>query len=136
MTKKKSSKLTAELLFCDDVRQEKTGKHILVGVYDEKLIVESPSQLDLMMFLRVRGLKQGLHDIAFKLTGAAEGNLKGEGKIEVGDDSKHVTLVTPKARIFVDANCELAFELELDGELVPTHGLSVIIAPKPPPLEP
>lgn len=49
-------------VFCDDIRQEISGKHILVGVYGSDLVPSNlPADITLSFWVRIRGLSEGKH---------------------------------------------------------------------------
>lgn len=66
--KTKSGPIVRYALICDDVREEKSGKETLVGVYNEKIIVKSlPTLLPKLCFrIRITQIRRPL-DIALSL---------------------------------------------------------------------
>ena len=60
---------SGEIIFCDDVRQETTGKFIIVGVYIDSIILAAPiDPLYLAIVLRLRGLEQGQHRVTLRFS--------------------------------------------------------------------
>lgn len=90
------TQITADVLFCDDIRQEVTGKFIFIGVYSGDLLPQSiPSTFGLAMFLRVHGLPNGKHWFHLVVT-YPDGSIFLEQKDQIETASQE----TPMALIF------------------------------------
>jgi hypothetical protein len=63
-----------ETLFCDVVRVESSGKHLLVGVYasDSMFVPLIPGALSITAFTRVSEIPAGHHDIQMQFFSSAE----------------------------------------------------------------
>lgn len=78
-----------EILFCDDIRQEVSGKHILIGVFGTDVVPSRlPGNLPIAFYLRVFGLTKGDHEFKFTIQSETK-DWKGEieGKTTVLLDS-------------------------------------------------
>lgn len=74
-----SEQLRYDLIFCDDVRQEVNGKHLLVGVYGPEMIFkEFPAHTMLAIFHRIHNLPDGEHKYKLRMAG-----LGGEKDFEI-----------------------------------------------------
>ncbi|MDX8526306.1 hypothetical protein RFM68_17540 [Mesorhizobium sp. MSK_1335] len=60
-----------DALFCDDIRQEITGKHILIGVYGGDIVpsVPFPHVTPVSIWTKIVGLPLGEHTFRFKIIG-------------------------------------------------------------------
>ena len=59
----------ASVVFCDDIRQEVSGKFILLGVYTAEIVChQAPANLTLSTYIQLSGLSSGIHHIAAKVT--------------------------------------------------------------------
>lgn len=87
------TKWRAETVFCDDIRQEITGKHILIGVYGADLVPGIlPATFPIGMWIRFSGLQVGRHKFEMRLldpTGRQAGTLNGETDV-MSDDAPTV----------------------------------------------
>ncbi len=79
----------AETVFCDDIRQEITGKHILIGVYGADLVPSIlPTAFPIAIWIRVWGLQPGNHQFEMFLidpSGREAGKLSAETNVETSD---------------------------------------------------
>lgn len=80
------------VILCDDIRREDNGKAFIIGVYSGDIVVQSPANLGLSLWLQGRALK-GATSIAAQLKFAGEKDLASESsvpvdslKLEPGDD--------------------------------------------------
>ncbi|WP_138509617.1 hypothetical protein [Maricaulis alexandrii] len=56
-----------DAVFCDDIREEKSGKHVLVGVYPEAVGFDSlPKTVNLSAFVTFRGLVEAKFEVKFR----------------------------------------------------------------------
>jgi hypothetical protein len=56
------SSISADVVFCDEIRQEITGKFLLIGVYPADLVLATmPAAFPMGMLIRVHGLEPGQH---------------------------------------------------------------------------
>ena len=71
--------VTESVVLCDDIRQENTGKAILIGVYSGDIVISSiPARLGISLWLQGRATESA-HDLSVRalLYGAApEGSAK------------------------------------------------------------
>ncbi len=58
----------AEVLFCDDIRIEQSGKHILIGVYPSDLVVpQIPFVLPVALWIRVHEMDAVINDAMIEI---------------------------------------------------------------------
>lgn len=87
--------IIADTVFCDDIRTENNGKHILIGVYGSDLVPGAmPSAFPIALWIRVEGVPLG--KAAFRLEIEMPGGnnnvvLQGEG--ERRDSDRPVIMV-------------------------------------------
>lgn len=62
--------MSANVIFCDDIRIEETGKQLLIGVYPNGIALAGilPSVIRIVAWLQVFGLKAGDHELVLTLT--------------------------------------------------------------------
>lgn len=79
----------AETVFCDDIRQEITGKHILIGVYGGDLVPGIlPATFPIAIWVRFWGLQAGRHSFEMRLfdpNGRQTGALGGDTDVMASD---------------------------------------------------
>lgn len=78
--KRKDYEVTS-LVVCDDARQEISGKWILIGVYNEAIIVKQfPARILRLVFRVTANVTQVANEVLFKLV-QKDGSEKGRGKM-------------------------------------------------------
>lgn len=106
------------VVFCDDIRQEGNGKHILIGVYSGSLtpIDPFPNVFYVSAFVRVVGLEGGLHSFSFRMIGT-DGSEAAEtgGEIHVDPNLRVTILALRGLQIVIGGAGLLKAELALDG---------------------
>ena len=71
-------------ILCDDIRQEKSGKFIMIGVYARDIgLIQSPAHLSLSLMVGLEASAPGIQEIYFN--GYLNGNLtmKSKGQLNV-----------------------------------------------------
>jgi hypothetical protein len=68
--------MQGNVVFCDDVRVEGSGKHILIGVYPNGMGISGnfPTSVRLVAWLHMTGIPSGRHKIEFFLQGPGSPN--------------------------------------------------------------
>jgi hypothetical protein len=121
------------VFFCDDIRQEVTGKHLLVGVYSGDLIPASvPSTFPLCVLVRVQGIK-GHHRFRAKMTspdGSIAMDIEDDFDMPPAGDGFPLTFVG--ATIQVDGPGDITMEIALDDGVPETIGTLKVYIPPPP----
>ncbi|RYE41672.1 MAG: hypothetical protein EOP24_35940 [Hyphomicrobiales bacterium] len=92
-----------DAVFCDDLRQEINGKHILIGVYGGSLIPSTlPAQLAICVWLRVTPPIAGPHRFKLGLrTDAGEAGVQGDLDFAPTSDSHPIAIATGQIPITV-----------------------------------
>lgn len=81
----------AETVFCDDIRVEANGKHILVGVYGVDLVPSAlPAVFPIGLWIRFWGIPEGRHQFHLRLL-----NPSGEESAGFGGDTEVVRSDAP-----------------------------------------
>ncbi|MEO9168126.1 MAG: hypothetical protein ABI230_06965 [Aestuariivirga sp.] len=76
------------IIFCDDIRVERNGKYIVIGVYGDVLVPRIlPQTLNLSVFLRIWDLPVGRHKLAFTLSVDGKANPAQPFEINVVPDT-------------------------------------------------
>lgn len=110
----------AHVIFCDDIRQEITGKFFLIGVYSGEIIVHvSPASFSVGTWISIEGLEQGSHDLKCKVffQDSDGERLVGEmsAALDVKGDDFAVVIAPTGLPLQVDRSGSLVAKLEFDG---------------------
>jgi hypothetical protein len=120
--------LRFEILFCDDVRQEANGKHILIGVFGADILPTMlPGVLPLAIYLRVFGMTKGDHHFRITLT-TNDGDLLGEieGRTTVFDDTTASIFPFSAVAIHIEKPVAIVVNFSLNGsDLIPIGGINI-----------
>lgn len=110
--------LTADVIYCDDVRIEATGKHILIGVYSVDMVVgvPFPAVVGLTVYLRLWGLTAGQHkvDLTISPPGAPATEMK-DGTIEITNERVPLTAPIGPIPLQIGAPGEIVTSIVVDG---------------------
>jgi len=104
------------VVFCDDIRQEVSGKHIIVGMYSGDLIPETiPTSFPMSIMIRVQGLT-GKH--SFQVTVSSPGGKHGGtmgGEMDVPEYVAAFPLIFVGVPVQVDEYGDITVDVSLDG---------------------
>lgn len=107
---------------CEDIRQEKNNKHILIGVFGPDISVsEMPGTIVLRYFVQLlpdelRGTPHFKIEISQKYKNGTK-KLIARGSAELQKrESAAMTVATPQIPIQLDQPCEIRFRLREDGK--------------------
>jgi hypothetical protein len=110
--------LEADVIYCDDVRIEATGKHILIGVYSVDMVVgvPFPAIVGLTVYLRLWGLTAGQHiiDLTVSPPGAPAVEMK-DGTIEITNELAPLTAPIGPIPLQIGAPGEILTSIIVDG---------------------
>ncbi|MFD9902608.1 DUF6941 family protein [Mesorhizobium sp. NPDC059025] len=123
--------LRFEILFCDDVRQEASGKHILIGVFGTDILPSNlPGVLPLAMYLRVFGMTKGDHHFRITLV-TSDGDWRGEidGQTRVMDDTTASIFPFGAIPIHIEKPGAIIANLSIDGSNAVPIGSITVRAP-------
>lgn len=103
-------------LFCDDIRQEMSGKFILIGVYSGEMNVNNgPTTLPLSMWVDITGLPAGKQKLNFtvrKHVGTQRTEIaRMDVEVDVVNANMPVALPLQGLPIFVDADCSFSLSI-------------------------
>lgn len=103
------------VFFCDEVRQEITGKHFMIGVYSGDLIpAASPGSFPLSAIVRVQGLT-GKHHFHMRLlspNGVVSMDI--EDDVDLPDEADGFPITFGNAIIQVDGPGYIIMEMSID----------------------
>ena len=133
-------------LICDDVRQEKSGKAILIGVYGPDLNVTTPtppnSAIPLNLWVELQTEFKG--SVGFEIRGLivsstkeAQKGVAFEGGGEaINDAPSHIHQITMQFPCRIDFTHSVQLEIrEKGGDWIPTKSLNInafpIVMPQP-----
>lgn len=122
---------TYAVFFCDDVRQEVSGKHVLIGTYTGNLIPGAvPSTFPMSIVVKVQGLT-GKHSFSMQLL-APDGTsvLNVSDELDVPEDIGGFPLIFVDAPMTVKGAGDIRVMMSIDGEPAVAAGfLTVQLAP-------
>lgn len=122
-----------DALFCDDIRQEITGKHILIGVYGGDIVpsVPFPHVTPISIWAKIVGLPLGEHRFQLKVLGPDE-----KVALEIADtflvepnNSESVALGFAGVPIALQKSGTVRALISIDGE--PERELAIIKVTEP-----
>lgn len=103
-------------ILCEDVRQEKSNKYILIGVYAGDILTESlPADLPLCIYIDGRIRTGGQHTLFLRLSGPGEGS----GVIGVtlsSEEGGTVAVATPRIDVHMEHFGTFRVEVSDDRE--------------------
>lgn len=119
--------LRIDTIFCDDVRQEVSGKQILVGVYGSDIRANAPGPIDIWVWMRVSGLKTGAYDFHMQMLAPGEQKPLGgaKGQIEIVAESYPIPLAFGPYRIRAEKEGDLVVTVQIDEEHMEAGRISV-----------
>jgi hypothetical protein len=102
------------VVLCEDVRQEKSNKYILIGVFAGDINVsELPARLPLSLYFDGYVTAAGQGNIAIRVSGPGDGSAVINAKY-ASSDAGPVALSTP--RMDVNMECEGIFKVEFSED--------------------
>ena len=108
-----------QLVFCDDIRREDSGKHILVGVYGSNIILNSfPSTFFMSVWFKMLRPPKGDHKFLFTITGTGKEPSKStaEGAFFVEDASQPLILTFVGMPIEFHTSGEVKASVTIDDD--------------------
>ena len=104
-------------LLCEDIREEKTGKRTLVGVYSGDVdISEIPGTMAIALYTEIEILIPGNYELSLRLSGPGDHSATLKANLALDKINKFAILATPRIDILVDRDGTLKFEISTDGE--------------------
>ena len=109
-------------LVCDDVRVEKNGKHIIIGVYTGNIVPSRlPATLPLTFWFQIGGVKT--EETSFEFRGSLSGTEAFGGEftvsmIDSGEDNTKSELATVHLGPIIvqfQTECDLKFDIRYQG---------------------
>jgi hypothetical protein len=125
----------AYVIMCDDIRQEITGKFILIGVYPGNIAIPAfPAQVILGFWMLARPTKIGSYQLQFRLQGP-DGAESWSGQMLVHVNKKEDTaLVIPPLPIQIQSPGHISLQCrEGGGEWTTVSSFEASLPPPPPP---
>lgn len=97
-----------DILMCDDIRVENTGKLLIIGAYIDGFVAPLPSEYFLSFLIRMSEFEVGEHKIRFFSTAPSNSNFDTTGTVIIRDTKKPVSI----------SFRDIAFEFTKPGLLV------------------
>lgn len=125
--------IVATTVFCDEVRTEHNGKHILIGTYGSDLVPGAmPSAFPIALWIRIEGLASGKADFRLDLEMPDRKNsVTVDGKGDLLDVSRPIIMVFNNLPCQIEQYGEMRCRLTInDGEPMDIGKLAVSPPPK------
>ncbi len=116
---KRLSKLIKTIVFCEEVRQEANGKHIVIGAVGGDLkVMGFPGRVPIALYLEIELPEIGHHSFDFRLTYAGEESLQLSLQIDKHDSPNPIaSIFTPRLDLLTKQPGDLVVEMSGgDGE--------------------
>ena len=104
------------VLFCDDIRREETGKLIVIGVYTGGISTVFPSTSPLSYLVQVSGLDIGHHSLDFVIEAPGGYRVDFNGGVEIVNPEAPVFISLQGAPMQYKEAGRLSFQLIFNGE--------------------
>jgi len=119
------------VVVCDDIRQETSGKLILIGVYQDNITAKLPIDVGMSIWVRFLDLPAGEHSIEFEMHFNGNEIVKGGGEIGSNTELSVGGFALPKVEVPLVEPGTLEFFVALDkGEMKLVGKLPVIAVPE------
>lgn len=90
-------------LLCEDIRQEKSNKYIIIGVFTGDIIVKKlPATIPICVFIQARMANTGETAFTFRLSGPGEGSITMEMLVNSSVPNEVVTIIPPKLQVTIN----------------------------------
>ena len=101
---------------CEDVREEKFGKHTLVGVYsgDTIQVAQIPGNIAIACFIEISTLELGVHELGLKISGPGKHEATLKARLSFSETGVFAVIVTPRIDLLVDEEGTLSFDIGSD----------------------
>lgn len=111
--------MRTQIVFCDDIREEKSNKHILIGVYGGEMnVAAGPTSIPISIWIQLLDLPGGRHKFKVfprKIIGKQRSDLGlAEGEFE-GPQGGSFAVLLPGLPIHIDSDCKMSVSMSLDG---------------------
>lgn len=120
------------VVVCDDVRRENTGKDILVGAYPGSINMgKMPGQVVLSFWLELQFHKNGDITVEIDLKMSSQSIAQFELAIHINDYTVHAAVATPAVLVSIPGDCRLDFLLREKGHKKWIHAKQVPVFHRP-----
>lgn len=105
-------------LLCEDIREEKTGKHTLVGVYSGDVDISGiPGTMAIALYIELQVIIPGKYELSLRLSGPGEHSATLKANLALEKNNKFAILATPRIDLLVDREGILKIEMSMDGQV-------------------
>lgn len=104
------------VLFCEEVRQEKSNKYIILGVFNGLIIVNHlPATVPIALYLEYFPVPLGKFTIGLRISGPGKGSFEMAIEANVHDASRPLVLPTPRFEVTLECEGDLLVEVKFEG---------------------
>lgn len=103
-------------IVCEDIREEKRGKHTLVGVYsgDEIQLAQIPGNIAIACFIEAVVLEPGPFELTMRLSGPGEHQALLKAMLDLPSTEGTAIIATPRIDLLVDT--EGVFQIDIGSD--------------------
>lgn len=103
-------------IVCEDIREEKLGKHTLVGVYagDEIQLAQIPGNIAIACFIEAIVLEPGPFEMTMRLSGPGEHQALLKAMLDFPASKGTAIIATPRIDLLVDT--EGVFQIDMGSD--------------------
>ncbi len=114
-----ASDLPFEILYaivCEDIREEKTGKHMLVGVFsgDNIQVSHMPGNMAIACYMKVRILEAGTHELRVRIAGPGDQEAMLKARLDFPPEKGLAIIATPRVDLSVENDGTLRMDISSD----------------------
>ena len=104
------------IIACEDIREERLGKHTLVGVYsgDGIKVSQMPGNIAIACFMEIEITKPGVHDLNLRLSGPGDHNALLKAQMNFESALGNGVIATPRIDLLIDE--EGIFRLDIGSD--------------------
>lgn len=114
MTEKVIPKIRT-FLFAEDIRQEKSNKYIVAGIFNSVVMVSDlPARIPVAFYMEFFPVPEGPLDISIKISGPGEDSVVINVKAEIHDPSRPLVVPSPRLEIALECEGTLIVEIQFD----------------------
>lgn len=102
---------------CEDIREEKFGKHTLVGVYsgDTIQVAQIPGNIAIACFIEFEIQELGVHELGLKLSGPGKHEATLKARLSFSETGVFAVIATPRIDLLADEEGTLCFDIGSDA---------------------
>jgi hypothetical protein len=107
-----SAPKVATAIVCEDVRIEKSGKHIIIGVYPSDIIIqETPAQIPVLLWLQIDDVGSNDKSFDFRISISGKNIVKGKFIVSTRGVKNRATIPLGPFPLTINEEGDLKFDV-------------------------